>query len=108
MVFVYLYLIIAGAWIAINPVLISQSRMSEADAKRADLDLRINRLAAHEITRLASLQEAVARQAGVPVDADRAFQDVKQDVAQGAAAGPDRSGESRCRLTAWQAGCGAR
>lgn len=64
-------------------VLIAQNRMAEADAKRADLDLQISLLAEHEITKLATLLESVARRVGVPVEHDRELQDVKQDVAPG-------------------------
>ena len=62
---------------------VSQNRMAEADAKRADLDLQISLLAEHEITKLAALLEAVARQVGVPVTGDRELEEVKQDVAPG-------------------------
>lgn len=64
-------------------VLIAQNRMSEADAKRADLDLQISLLAEHEITKVATLLEAVARQVGLPVEQDSELQDVKRDVAPG-------------------------
>jgi uncharacterized membrane protein len=64
-------------------VLISQNRMAEADAKRADLDLQISLLSEHEITKLATLLDAVARKIGVPVEGDRELEDVKQDVAPG-------------------------
>ena len=49
-------------------VLIAQNRMSAAADKRADLDLQISLLAEHEITKLASLLEAVAQRLEVPVD----------------------------------------
>ena len=62
-------------------VLIAQNRMAAADDKRADLDLQISLLAEHEITKVATLLEAVARRLGVPVEADAEFQEVKQDVA---------------------------
>jgi uncharacterized membrane protein len=113
MLFVYLHMIFFGAWIASNIglvphvrpwdpsfvvlamcasveaiflstfVLIAQNRMSEADAKRADLDLQISLLAEHEITKLATLLESVAKHVGAPVEDDRELQDVKQDVAPG-------------------------
>lgn len=41
-------------------VLISQNRMAAADAARADLDLQINLLAEHELSRLATLVAAIA------------------------------------------------
>lgn len=113
MVFVYVHVCVFGLWIIANLgllphvprwdpsfvvlamcasveaiflstfVLIAQNRMSAADAKRADLDLQISLLAEHEITKLATLLESVARKLGVPVEHDRELQDVKQDVAPG-------------------------
>lgn len=111
MPFVYLHLAVFGLWIIANLglipqvarwdpsfvvlamcasveaiflstfVLIAQNRMSEADAKRADLDLQISLLAEHEITKLAALLEQVARRVGVKVEGDDELAAVKQDVA---------------------------
>ena len=88
--FVYIHLILFGAWIAINLgwlpivkpwdptfvvlamlasveaiflstfVLISQNRMAALEAQRADLDLQISLLSEHEITRLITLVTAIA------------------------------------------------
>lgn len=109
--FVYLHIVVLGVWISANLglvaglprwdptfiilaigasveaiflstlMLIAQNRMAVADAKRADLDLQISLLAEHEITKVAALLEAVAQRVGVPVEADRELQEVKQDVA---------------------------
>lgn len=61
-------------------VLISQNRMAAAADRRADLDLHINLLAEHELTRLASLVARIAEAVGVPVE-DPAFREVERDVA---------------------------
>ncbi len=95
--FVYLHVIFFGLWIIINTgrlgiapfdpfpfnfltmtvsleaiflstfVLISQNRMSAAADKRADLDLQINLLAEHEITRILVLVDAIADHLGLEV-----------------------------------------
>ena len=76
-------------------VLIAQNRMAAAADKRADLDLQISLLAEHEITKLASLIEAVARRLDVPIEAHAELQEVKKDIAPDAvldeieAAAPD-------------------
>lgn len=61
-------------------VLISQNRFAEDDKRRADLDLHINLLAEHELTRLATLTERIAARLGVETD-DPDFDEVKRDVA---------------------------
>lgn len=61
-------------------VLISQNRMAADADRRADLDLHINLLAEHELTRLAVLMERIAEQVGVSMD-DPDFGEIKQDVA---------------------------
>lgn len=48
-------------------VLISQNRMAEQADRRADLDLHINLLAEHELTRLAALVGRIAERLDVPV-----------------------------------------
>jgi uncharacterized membrane protein len=60
-------------------VLISQRQLGKADERRADLDLHINLLAEHELTRLASLTERIAAKLGVTID-DPDFAEVKRDV----------------------------
>lgn len=60
-------------------VLISQNRLADADKRRADLDLHINLLAEHELTRLAVLVERIAGKLDIPAD-DPDFREVKKDV----------------------------
>lgn len=62
-------------------VLISQNRMGAINERRADLDLQINLLSEHEVTRLIQLTDAIAKHLGVeatqetpPVD------ELKKDV----------------------------
>ncbi|HEX8445458.1 MAG TPA: DUF1003 domain-containing protein [Sphingomonas sp.] len=111
MAFVYLHLAVYGLWIVVNIglvqavrpfdpsfvilaseasveaiflstfVLISQNRMAEAADTRADLDLHINLLAEHELTRLAAVVDAIAERLGVAQAVPNDMGDVKQDVA---------------------------
>ncbi len=97
MLFVYLHLALYGAWILVNLgfvagvpkfdpsfvilameasveaiflstfVLISQNRTAAAADKRADLDLHINLLAEHELTKLTQVVAAIAAKLEVPV-----------------------------------------
>ena len=61
-------------------VLISQNRTALLDEKRSELDLQINLLAEHEITRLIELTDAIARHLGVQI-ADPEVEQLKKDVA---------------------------
>ncbi len=62
-------------------VLISQNRAAAAADRRADLDLQINLLAEHEISRLLELTAAVARRVGVePAVLDDEIVELSQDV----------------------------
>jgi uncharacterized membrane protein len=110
--FVYLHVVLFGSWTAANLgivpgvpqfdptfvilatvasveaiflstfVLISQNRMTAAADKRADLDLQINLLAEHEVTKLVALVSAIAAQLGVKSDVDpEVVEELKQDVA---------------------------
>ena len=111
MLFVYIHLVLFGAWIAINVglipgvprfdeslvllamcasveaiflstfVLISQNRMAALADKRADLDLQISLLAEHEITRLLSLVAQLAERMGVEASTDPELSELKRDVA---------------------------
>ena len=93
--FVYIHLVVFGAWILINSgviggvprfdpsfvvlamvasveaiflstfVLISQNRMAALADKRADLDLQVSLLAEHEITRVIALVTAMAERMGI-------------------------------------------
>jgi uncharacterized membrane protein len=110
MAFVYLHLLLFGGWIAVNLgwipgvpafdrsfvilamaasveaiflstfVLISQNRISAANEKRAALDLQINLLAEHEVTRLVSLTAAIARRLGLETADDPELAELEQDV----------------------------
>ena len=62
-------------------VLIAQNRMAAAADRRADLDLQISLLTEHEITKVATLLEAVARHLGVEIIAEDELRDVKRDIA---------------------------
>jgi uncharacterized membrane protein len=109
--FVYLHLVLYGTWIIVNLglvpgvprfdpsfvilameasveaiflstfVLISQNRMAAAADKRADLDLQINLLAEHELTRLVEMVEAVTDHLGIETAAHRELDEIKKDVA---------------------------
>jgi uncharacterized membrane protein len=112
MVFVLLHLALVGGWFAVNLgwipgvqpfdpsfvvlamlasveaifltsfVLISQNRMARTAEKQADLDLQINLLAEHEITRLVSLTRAIAQRLDVDAptgDLAEAERDVAPD-----------------------------
>lgn len=109
MTFVAIHLLFYAAWIAINLgaipavprfdpsfvilameasveaiflstfVLISQNRMAEASRSRAELDLHVNLLAEHELTRVAELIDRIARHLGVPVDT-ATLEEVERDV----------------------------
>jgi uncharacterized membrane protein len=111
MIFVYLHLVLYGAWIVVNLgvvpevpkfdpsfvilamaasveaiflstfVLISQNRMAAVADKRADLDLQINLLAEHELTKLIEMVEAVTDHLGIKAVAERELREIKKDVA---------------------------
>jgi len=107
--FVYLHLAVYGIWIVINIVpriphfdptfvilamvasveaiflstfvLISQNRAMAATDKRDDLDLHVNLLAEHELTRLVTMVAAIAEKLEVRTDADSELDDITKDVA---------------------------
>lgn len=111
MTFVYVHLVIYGVWVAVNSgavplipkfdpsfvilateasveaiflstfVLISQNRSSAAADKRADLDLHINLLAEHELTKLAELMAAVAERLDVKLAQSAEIKEAQKDVA---------------------------
>jgi len=62
-------------------VLISQNRISEAADRRAELDLQINLLAEHEVTRVVKLVAAIADKLGVEEGRDPDIHELKRDVA---------------------------
>ncbi|XXT17164.1 DUF1003 domain-containing protein [Sorangium sp. So ce429] len=61
-------------------VLISQNRMQALADKRAELDLQINLLAEHEITRLIELVDGISRHLKVPRSTDLHLEELKKDV----------------------------
>jgi uncharacterized membrane protein len=61
-------------------VLISQNRQASMNEKSAQLDLQVNLLAEHEVTRLIAMTEEIARKLGVRVP-EQAFDELKKDVA---------------------------
>jgi uncharacterized membrane protein len=109
--FVYLHLLLFGAWVAVNLrliagippfdptfvilatwasveaiflstfVLISQNRAAAAADKRADLDLQISLLAEHEITKLVQLNLELAQHLGLRKADDPVIEDITRDVA---------------------------
>jgi uncharacterized membrane protein len=107
--FVYLHLVIYGGWIAWNSmpgiphfdptfvilamaasveaiflstfVLISQNRARAATDKRDDLDLHINLLAEHELTRLIEMVSAIAQKLEVRTGAEQEVVEITKDVA---------------------------
>ena len=108
--FVYVHLAIVLGWIAVNLgwvagvrrfdpmffylatgasveaifistfVLISQNRTSALADRRARLDLQVNLLAEHEITRLISLVKAIAQQLGVEEGEDPELSELEREV----------------------------
>ena len=61
-------------------VLISQNHASRVAEKRAELDLQINLLSEHEITRVLKLVDAVAEHLGLDVIEKEEVNELKQDV----------------------------
>jgi uncharacterized membrane protein len=61
-------------------VLINQNRMSAAADKRAELDLHVNLLTEHELTRLLHLVSAIADRLKVRSAVDDEIEELKQDV----------------------------
>jgi uncharacterized membrane protein len=125
MTFVIIHAAIYGAWLAINLgvvpgikpfdpsfvvlameasveaiflstfVLISQNRMMGAAAKQSDLDLQINLLAEHELTRMVALVDAMAKKMGVAVIPADELAEIEQDVSPEAVLdGLDKMGRS--------------
>jgi uncharacterized membrane protein len=110
MTFVYIHLVMYGAWIALNLgavpgvkpwdptfvilameasveaiflstfVLISQNRMAALADKRADLDLQVSLLSEHEITRLLSLVQQIAGRMGIDEAHDPELDELVRDV----------------------------
>jgi uncharacterized membrane protein len=107
--FVYVHLVIYGGWIVYNLlpgvahfdpsfvilamvasveaiflstfVLISQNRAMSATDKRDDLDLHINLLAEHELTKLIVMVAAIAEKLEVRTGAEPDIKEITKDVA---------------------------
>jgi uncharacterized membrane protein len=62
-------------------VLISQNRAMAATDKRDDLDLHINLLAEHELTKLIVMVAAIAEQLQVRTGAEQEIGEITKDVA---------------------------
>ena len=62
-------------------VLISQNRMAATADKRADLDLHINLLAEHELTKLAEMVAGISDKLGVKAVPDSEIAEISRDVA---------------------------
>jgi uncharacterized membrane protein len=62
-------------------VLISQNRAAALAEKRAELDLQINLLTEHEVTRLIDLADAIARHLAVKPEETPDVEQLKKDVA---------------------------
>jgi uncharacterized membrane protein len=111
MVFVYLHLAIFGFWIVANLnwiprvpawdssfvilgmvasveaiflstfVLISQNRMGAEADKRADLDLQISLLTEHELTKVASVLDEIAKKLSIEPEAEGELKEASRDIA---------------------------
>jgi uncharacterized membrane protein len=111
MLFVYLHLALFGFWIIANLgwvpgvpswdesfvvlamiasveaiflstfVLISQNRMAAAADKRADLDLQINLLSEHEVTKLVAMVSAISDHFGLHHVTGAEVEELKRNVA---------------------------
>ena len=122
MAFVYIHLAAFGLWIGFNVglvpvvkpwdptfvilateasveaiflstfVLISQNRAAALADKRADLDLQINLLSEHEITRLLSVVIAIATASGIKLDDRTELAELEPRCRTGSRLGQDRRG----------------
>lgn len=111
MVFVYIHAAIYGTWVVVNLglvpgvpafdksfvilateasveaiflstfVLISQNKMAAAADKRANLDLQVNLLAEHEVTKVAAMVAAIMEHLGLPAYQDQEVTEIMRDVA---------------------------
>jgi uncharacterized membrane protein len=62
-------------------VLISQNRMAAAADKRADLDLQINLLAEHEVTKLVTMISSILKHFDIATGREAEIEELQQDVA---------------------------
>ena len=127
--FVYLHLVLYATWIVLNLgvvpgvpkfdpsfvilameasveaiflstfVLISQNRTAAASDKRADLDLHINLLTEHELTKLTEVVTAIAARLDIQLATVTGLDEVKRDVAPEAVLDElDASGGENARI----------
>lgn len=61
-------------------VLISQNRLSDEADRRADLDLQMNLLAEHELTRVLQMLDAIQDKLGIENDSDAELNDLEKNV----------------------------
>jgi len=61
-------------------VLVSQNRQAEIEDERADLDLQINLLSEHEITRMLALVDAIAKHLGLAEASDAEIEELEEEV----------------------------
>jgi uncharacterized membrane protein len=109
MAFVFIHLALFGVWIAANLgllplpqwdptfvmlgmvasveaiflstfILISQNAMSRAAERRAELDLQVNLLAEHEVTKLVEMVAAIGRKLDAPAVEDPEVREAAQDI----------------------------
>lgn len=110
MTFVYIHVVLFGVWILINVswlpvlrpfdpslvilamlasveaiflstfVLISQNRMQALADRRAELNLHIDLLAEHEVTRIIALLSAIGQRLGVEESKDPELEELSKDV----------------------------
>ena len=110
MIFVYLHVAWFGAWIGLNSgklgvqpfdpypyglltmivsleaiflstfVLISQNRLSKEAEDRADLDMHIDLLAEHELTRILQMLDAIQGKLGIDNDRDKDLADLEMET----------------------------
>jgi uncharacterized membrane protein len=125
MMFVYVHAAWFGIWIALNTgllgsrpfdpfpfslltlvvsleaiflstfVLISQNHAGRVADRRADLDLQINLLSEHEITRILKLVDAVADHLGIDVVEKHEVEELKKDVGAEAVLGEIENREEK-------------
>lgn len=61
-------------------ILISQNAMSRAAERRAELELQVNRLAEHEVTKLVEMVAAIGRKLDAPAVEDAEVREAAQDI----------------------------
>jgi uncharacterized membrane protein len=113
MLFVVLHVVWFGLWLAINSgwfglppfdpfpyglltmivsleaiflstfVLISQNRMSQQDRQRAELDLQINLLTEHELTRVLNMLDTIETHLGIEGDRDKELRELEEETKPG-------------------------